>query len=183
MEKWAVIPFTENIYYASDIGRIKMIDNTVIRKDGVKRFKKGKILNFIKQPNGYLYVSIRINGKTNKTGVHRLVAMAYHKTEDYSLNVLHNNNIKFDNRKDNVRWGTQKQNVQDAFEAGVRKMGWGHFFSKHPASTYIQIFYLYQVGVKRGAIAKMLNLPTSTVFNIMYNYEKHKLIIDKMFLQ
>lgn len=182
-ERWEAIPYTDGVAEASTQGRIRTVTHETVFKNGRKRIFNGKVLSLCKQKNGYLTASVKFKGKNGKQLAHRLVALAFHKTDDESLEVLHGNNIKIDNAPSNLKWGTHKQNVEDAFKDGIRKMGWEHQFSKHSVAIYMQIFYLHGVGVKRGRISKMLNLPSSTVYNIMYNYDKYKSTIDKMFLQ
>jgi hypothetical protein len=44
--------------------------------------------------------------------------------------VLHNNHDCHDNRAENLRWGTQQQNMQDRLEAGHYRRGFGHNMAK-----------------------------------------------------
>jgi hypothetical protein len=180
---WKVIPFTDGYYFASDLGGIKMIDNVLTGVDGRLIYRKAKELKITKQKNGYLNTSIRIFGKSQKYGVHRLIALAFHPNADLSLEVLHKNNIKDDNRAINLRWGTQKQNVEDALRDGLRGMAWEHQFSKHSAAIYMQMFFLDSIGANNSTICKSLNLPSSTVLNAIANYKKYKEAINNMFLQ
>lgn len=66
-----------------------------------KRFLKGHMCNG--------YKVIFINGKTY--AVHRLVAMTFHHTDDYSLIVDHIDTNPLNNHKDNLQWLTQKENI------------------------------------------------------------------------
>lgn len=75
----------------------------------------------------------RISGDTNKDGhirvrvknkrfyLHRLVLLAFKKQPLSKPLVLHNNGIPNDNRLCNLRFGTQKENSQDAVKHGCFK--------------------------------------------------------------
>jgi hypothetical protein len=48
---------------ASNLGRVRMIDRVVMRKDGKKYHIKGYILKQWLDHRGYLFVNFRVNGK------------------------------------------------------------------------------------------------------------------------
>lgn len=68
---------------------------------------------------GHLEVSIKINGRRIHEYVHRLVAEAFiPNPHNYPL-VRHLNDDPTDNRVENLAWGTQSDNMQDAIEHGT----------------------------------------------------------------
>ena len=74
--------------------------------------KFGKMLKPSKYKKGYLYVSIRIDKKTHKRLVHRLVALCYIENPDNKPSVDHilreeitNNNVS------NLRWATDSEQM------------------------------------------------------------------------
>lgn len=71
---------------------------------------------------GYKYCGIRYqNGKTITKRVHRLVAEAFIPNPNGYRVVGHKNNIKNDNRVENLYWTTIKKNTQKAFDDGLAK--------------------------------------------------------------
>lgn len=70
--------------------------------------------------HGYKYCGIYYVGKGNiSKRVHRLVAEAFiPNPNDYKV-IGHKNNIKSDNRVDNLYWTTTKENTQKAFDDGL----------------------------------------------------------------
>ena len=98
-EIWKDIPGYEGRYQASNLGRIK----SILR--GETRIKKLRL-----DDRGYLQVCININGKQCNKTVHRLIALTF---IDNPLNkpcIDHINTIRTDNRIENLRWVTHKEN-------------------------------------------------------------------------
>lgn len=111
VEIWRDIPGVEEIYQVSTHGRVRSLDRVVYRKDGTSYFQKGRILKpFIR--GGYQSCGICVNGINQNRTVHQLVAMAFlnHKPDGYSLVVDHINNIKTDNRLENLQIVTNRYN-------------------------------------------------------------------------
>ena len=79
----------------------------------VKSFHKGKekILKPDKNEGGYLYVNLYKEGKQKRFRVHRLVATAFLDNPNNYPEVNHKNEIKTDNRVDNLEWCTPKYNA------------------------------------------------------------------------
>lgn len=86
-------------YEVSDIGEIK---NT----------KTGKVLAPKKSKDGYLRVTLSDNGFQKTTGIHRLVAIAFIQNPENKATVNHKNEIKNDNRAENLEWATNAQSAE-----------------------------------------------------------------------
>ena len=97
-EEWRAVVGYEGLYEVSDQGRVRSLDRFYLTRDG--------------KPRGFL--------------VHRLVAQAFlGSAPEGKPNVLHSDNAPDNNRVTNLRWGTQKENIQDAVDAGTADF-WGH---------------------------------------------------------
>lgn len=101
-EIWKDIPGYEGRYQASNLGRIK----SILR--GETRIKKLRL-----DKCGYLQVCININGKQYNKTVHRLIAKTFIKNIDNKPCIDHVNTIRTDNRVENLRWVTHKENCNN----------------------------------------------------------------------
>lgn len=117
-EEWRDIPGYEG-YQASNLGRIRSLDRLVASNHPVnaaKRWTRGVILTPGITGVGYLKVELSANGEIKTMSVHRLVAMAFIPNPLNLPIVHHKNEIKTDNRADNLEWVTAEKNIGDWFD-------------------------------------------------------------------
>tara|TARA_R110000772_G_C13063338_1_gene415531 strand:- start:69 stop:536 length:468 start_codon:yes stop_codon:yes gene_type:complete len=94
--------------------RINDWPNYVIHPNGVilRIYKnKTKELKTRKEKNGYMRVNLSQNNKPQKFSVHRLLALHFIPNPENKPIIDHINGIKHDNRLENLRWVTQKENL------------------------------------------------------------------------
>ena len=96
-------------YQVSNFGRIRSLDRMVNCPLNGKRLIKGKILKPGRGSNGYL--SVNLCGSTNN--VHKLVAEAFIPNPENKPCIDHINTDKMDNRVENLRWVTHKENMNN----------------------------------------------------------------------
>ena len=65
--------------------------------------------------DGYVRYQLSVDGKQRKRFAHRLVAEAYLDNSDNHPVVHHKNNIRDDNRVENLMWATRKYNRNNAY--------------------------------------------------------------------
>lgn len=92
----------------------------VSSKGYVKNIKTGRILKGSKDKDGYLYISLYNSGKKKKYLIHRLVAEAFIDNPENKPQVNHINEIKSDNKYDNLEWVTSQENVDHSNSKKVR---------------------------------------------------------------
>ena len=110
MEKWKDIEGYEGLYQVSNMGRVKSLERFRKGKHNSLVFVNEKILKSRKDGGGYLRVSLSKEGKIKTFKVHRLVASAFLDNPNNLLEVNHINEIKDDNRVNNLEWCNKSYN-------------------------------------------------------------------------
>lgn len=112
-EEWRPIKGYPN-YMVSNHARVKSIATVVEYKDGRKRQRREKIKS---QTHKDGYVMVRLFNQDNERGVlikvHRLVAEAFIPNPENKPYIDHINTIRDDNRIENLRWVTCKENMDN----------------------------------------------------------------------
>ena len=138
MEKWEYI---NEEYEISNLGNIRRTTKGKTHHVKTEKLKKG-----------YLRVSIWENGIRNRKLVHRLVAEAFIPNPDNKTQVDHINNNTSDNRVENLRWVTPKENVQHSIEQNRFVTEKKINAYKNVIKTEKELQMLKEVGFKKGNI-------------------------------
>ena len=110
-EVWRNIAGYETRYQVSNFGRIRKRENVCIFNYSTLRHSVGQIIRQSKSTNGYLKVRLSgSDGSSTTVNVHKLVATAFIPCNDSCLVVNHLNEIKTDNRVENLEWCTIQEN-------------------------------------------------------------------------
>jgi len=93
---------------------IEGFENYVVFEDGVIiNMNKGKLLKPQRNSKGYESVGLYKDSKKKKLLISRLIAKAYIPNTDNKPEVDHINRIKHDNRVENLRWATKRENLEN----------------------------------------------------------------------
>lgn len=108
-EIWKDIKGYEGLYQISTNGRVKSL--LKVTKFGNRLKVNGEmILKPALGKRGYYVVSLNHNGKSKTFTIHRLIAEAFIPNPLNKKFIDHINTIKTDNRIENLRWVTNKEN-------------------------------------------------------------------------
>lgn len=133
MEIWKDIYGCNGNYQVSNLGNVRS-----------KSRGKWVIMKPTCAGKGYSYINI---GEKNLT-VHRLVASAFIPNPEGKLYVDHINNIKTDNRVENLQWVTPKENSEKYFASyESRKItGGNHYNARMTNEQVIEYRMRYNLG-------------------------------------
>lgn len=106
-EIWKDIPEYENIYQASNMGRVASL------RYGFK------IRSLTRNTSGYVQCNLRVNNIQKIKLVHRIVAETFLNKCDNCNEVDHINGIKSDNRLENLQWTTRSNNIKSNYSRGI----------------------------------------------------------------
>lgn len=117
-EIWKDVPGFEGYYQASNMGRVRSLDRTVIYKDGQERFYKGTISNWSIN-KGYKQTGLSKNGKGRTFKISQIIAMTFlnHKPKGNTMVVDHINGDRLDDRVENLRIVSNRANSTICFRS------------------------------------------------------------------
>lgn len=107
------IPGYEGIYQVSNLGNVKSLSRNIYKLDGtLKKISKNILLKLFLDDKGYYMVKLYNNNSKKTFKVHKLVAITFlnHTPNKYELVVDHINNIRTDNRVENLQLITNREN-------------------------------------------------------------------------
>lgn len=121
-EVWKDIEGYEGIYQVSDLGRVKRLESTVVRKKQGNFTKPEKLMKPHVTPKGYLRLQLSKEGSIKNKFVHSLVAETFlDKPSGDNLQVNHKDGNKLNNKKGNLEWLTPSENQQHAYDNGLKE--------------------------------------------------------------
>ena len=133
-EIWKDIEGWVGLYQVSNFGRVRSLDRIVSRSSNGDKFIKGRLLVLRKDKDGYNVVHFRdaSTGRNRLLKVHRLVAFAFIPNPDGKDQIDHINGIRSDNRVDNLRWCTCRENLNYPLAKKNNSISTKESYNKYP---------------------------------------------------
>lgn len=104
MERWKPVKGFEGLYEISDQGRVKSLCAGRWKKEIIRKTQVNM------RTGGYVYVSLKKDGRYHNLQVHRLVAEAFLDNAGNLPQVNHKDENPLNNRFDNLEWCTSSYN-------------------------------------------------------------------------
>lgn len=117
-EIWKPLPNFDELVWVSNTGRVYIKEYRTTDSLGRKYTHGGLELSVHKDHSGYLYVELPIIRKKFK--LHRLVAETWIPNPENKPQVNHKDGDKANNCVENLEWVTAKENIEHAFNIGLR---------------------------------------------------------------
>lgn len=164
-EIWKQIPGYEGYYSVSNYGKVRSEDRIITRcKTGIKERHKGIIVKPWIAKNsgkGYLMVSLSMNNKRLKIGVHRLVLWAFSGKQEKGVDARHLDGNCKNNHFSNLAYGTRSDNIQDSVK---------HLTMMHPKKlTKESVINICNMGTQKISskiVGEKYNINRNTVTEI-----------------
>lgn len=121
-ETWKPVVGYEGYYEISDQGKIFSFRRKGATSLGVRNYGGG-LLKPSLQKGKYYAVTLTREGTGKSFRVHRLMLMTFVGAPPEGYDACHNNGIPTDNRLENLRWDTRKNNLADRKKHGTDPVG------------------------------------------------------------
>ena len=102
VEVWKPIMGYEGLYEVSNLGRVRSLFSN-----------NERVLKNVIGSNGYSYVTLSVNNERCIKTIHRLVCEAFLPNPENKPCIDHVNTIRSDNRLENLKWCTHKENINN----------------------------------------------------------------------
>ena len=173
-EIWKDIPNYEGLYQASNLGRVKSLERSYRRKE--------KILKPGINQYGYYQVALCKQSIVKRYLVHRLVWEAFNGTIPENMQVNHINEIKTDNRlenlnlmtaKENSNWGSRNERMTKKLINGKKSKPVlqftldGIFVKEYPSAHQVE----RELGFYQGNIVNCCNGKRKTAHGFKWKYK------------
>lgn len=165
-ERWLPVVGFEGRYEVSDLGRMRPLFS---RRTG--KYKAGRIKQSACDNDGYpLTILYRADGTKRCAKIHTFVLEAFVGPRPNGMQCRHLNGNPTDNRLENLRWGTCRENQADKIRHGRSLRGERQNKAKLRADDVRAIRRLLAAGSDPQSVAGRFGVSRSTVYHIASGY-------------
>lgn len=116
---------------------------------------------------GYISVTLRKDGKRTVRLAHHLVLEAFIGPCPDGMEGCHRNGVRHDNRVENLRWDTHRDNILDRVRNGTMVCGENVWTAKLSEDDVLEILQMAAQGKTRREMADKFMVGKTTVTNIV----------------
>lgn len=171
-EEWKPVAGFEGWYEVSSHGRVRSLDRTINapnRWGACKRTLKGKVLSPRRTDFGHRMVGLRREGALKGALVHRLVCEAFHgPCPPDKQHCAHRDGNPENNRADNLRWATVRENSEDARRHGTLLQGEASNLSRLTEADVLEIRRRSAAGATGYRLAKDYKMSATGIYKILH---------------
>lgn len=146
-EEWRHIAGFESLYSVSSLGRVRSEAQLVIRRTGNYRMKQRILRPGAGVKSKYLSVGLGPKAKRETHYVHELVLTAFKGPRPGGEESCHKDGNRQNNRTENLRWGTRKENHADKNLHGTSPQGERHPMAKLDDKRVRVMRRLHELGI------------------------------------
>ena len=166
-EVWKAIPGFSGFYEASNMGRIRSWRK--LAGHG-KKATEPRVLKQYGGNNKYNRVCLTRNSCKKKYSTHRLILLAFCGEPNRDYECGHLNSNRTDNRLENLKWVTRKENYSHRYGVETDNTGERNGRSKIKRKDAENIRCLFKNGVAILDIANKYNLSRGNIYKIIQNH-------------
>jgi hypothetical protein len=170
---WKAIPDFEGLYEKSDWGLTKSLNRLIRNSDISYRIINGIILRVglnLNNNNGRLSVRLSKDGVAKHHYIHRLVLETFVGPRPKGMEACHKDDNPWNNRVDNLRWDTPKNNQADKIKHGTDARGEKSINSKLNWEQINEIRELYKNKIYyQYELANIYNVSQMEICRIINN--------------
>lgn len=153
---WRDVLGFEGLYEVSSDGRVRSLHRKVPQD-----------MSLFLEHTGYQAVVLKGAGRPRRFRVHRLVLLAFSRPPKAGEQARHLNDNKQDNRIENLKWGTAKENKEDARRNGRIAQADTHGQRKLTSKDVLSIRERVASGESRYELAKEFGVGYQQIGNIV----------------
>lgn len=116
--EWRDVVGYEGIYIVSDSGVVKSLDRVVVKSNGVRQPRSGRVKKQFLNPDGYMMVKLSKGGSSKNWPVHVVVAMAFVDGYVDGYEVNHKDYDRTHNEASNLEWLSHEENIAHTLAGG-----------------------------------------------------------------
>lgn len=177
-ERWVTVKGWPE-YEVSSLGRVRSLERTVMRGNGIPQRIQARMLKMPPDEHGYPQVRLSNTKRGQKTfHVHVLVAKAFlGKCPADCDRVCHKNDVPDNNYWRNLYWGNASTNGKDSYRNGRKPAdqpkGKDHYKYSITPDLVKKINRLHAKRVPQTEIARTLGCNRHSVFDVVHGRGRH----------